>query len=79
MVPHAEGPSGKFPVFIICRGLKEKSTSLGKQSFQTLPQKTSTNNVKVSRDHFQAEVHNSAPANTQFKERRGVGLLSESK
>ena len=67
MVSHVEGSSGKFPTFIICRGfIQKQSTSLEKQPSQTLPQKTSTNNVKVSPDHSQEIVHNSAPASTQF-------------
>ena len=46
--------------------LKKQSTSLSKWPFQTLPQKASTDNVKVSPDLFPAHIHNPPPANTQF-------------
>ena len=59
--------------------LKKQSTSLGKQPFQTLPRKTSTHNVKVSPDHFQAEVHNSPHANTQFGGNKRLVLLENKK
>ena len=59
--------------------LKKQSTSLGKQSVQTLPRKTRTHNVKVSPDHFQAEVHNSPPANTQFGGNKRLVLFENKK
>ena len=59
--------------------LKKQSTSLGKQPFKTLPQKTSINNVKASGDHFQKEVHNSAHANTQSDGNKRLVFLENKK
>ena len=55
--------------------VKKQSTSLGKQLSKTLPQKTSINNVKASRDQFQKEVHNYAPVNTQFDGNKRLAFL----
>ena len=59
--------------------LKKQSTSLDKQPSQTLPQKTSTNNVKVSPDHSQENVYNSAPASTQFDGNKRLVWLENKK
>ena len=59
--------------------LKKQSTSLDKQPSQTLPQKTSTNNVKVSPDHSQENVHNSAPTSTQIDGNKRVWLENKKK